>query len=222
MEMSTNSQAVHPRALSRWKHGWWVAIPILSVGFLSFAAFGFIGIRLHNRRWIVAGIVYLALAVFQFAIGFTDHSNEGTGFGTAASAVTWLILWVVSVAHALLIRADVRERYAVLEEPEIIEAKHRLALRHQLGDLAREQPDLAYEAGIGQDHNRFGGLVDVNHADENELAALPGISPATARRAVAIRERIDGFDSVLDFANVLDLPAHLVDKLHDRLVCLPR
>jgi DNA uptake protein ComE-like DNA-binding protein len=62
----------------------------------------------------------------------------------------------------------------------------------------------------------------VNHASESELASLPGFTPELAARAVALRERVDGFDSVLDFANLTALPAHLVDRLRDRLICLPR
>jgi hypothetical protein len=38
----------------------------------------------------------------------------------------------------------------------------------------------------------------------------------------AVREKIDGLDSVLDFANLIDLPPRFVDGLRDRLVCLPR
>jgi len=39
---------------------------------------------------------------------------------------------------------------------------------------------------------------------------------------VEVREQIDGFESVGDFANVLDLPPHLLDRIRDRLICLPR
>jgi hypothetical protein len=35
-------------SVDRWKHGWWPAIPVLSTGALSFAAFGFIGIVSGN------------------------------------------------------------------------------------------------------------------------------------------------------------------------------
>lgn len=37
-----------------------------------------------------------------------------------------------------------------------------------------------------------------------------------------MRERIDGFDNVNDFARMIDLPPTLVDGLRDRLICLPR
>jgi DNA uptake protein ComE-like DNA-binding protein len=81
---------------------------------------------------------------------------------------------------------------------------------------------LAREAGIGSTADSFGGLVDVSSAGVAEFAQLPGMSPELARRVVEVRERIDGFDSVLDFATVLDLPPRFVDGLRDRLVCLPR
>jgi DNA uptake protein ComE-like DNA-binding protein len=62
----------------------------------------------------------------------------------------------------------------------------------------------------------------VNSASVDEFSQLPGMSPELARRVVEVRERIDGFDSVLDFAAVLDLPPRFVDGLRDRLLCLPR
>jgi DNA uptake protein ComE-like DNA-binding protein len=81
---------------------------------------------------------------------------------------------------------------------------------------------LAREGGIGRTADGFGGLVDVNSAGVEEFAQLPGISSEIGRRVVEVRERIDGFDSVLDFASLLDLPPRFVDGLRDRLVCLTR
>jgi helix-hairpin-helix protein len=81
---------------------------------------------------------------------------------------------------------------------------------------------LAREGGIGRTADGFGGLVDVNSASVEEFAQLPGISLEIGRRVVEVRERIDGFDSVLDFASLLDLPPRFVDGLRDRLVCLTR
>jgi hypothetical protein len=216
--VSANSQpAASVESVHRWKHGWWPAIPLLSTGALSFAAFGFIGVRLRQRSLIIAGVVYLI--AFVAAIALLDSNNDTVSI---VGFIAQVALWIVSSAHAFGIRSSVQERYAVREQPEIVAAKRRLVQRHDFEDLAREQPDVAYEAGIGRDHTRFGGLVDINHADTAEFVSLPGFTPALAAHVVELRQRVDGFDSVLDFASLVDLPAHVLDRLRDRLICLPR
>ena len=62
----------------------------------------------------------------------------------------------------------------------------------------------------------------MNGASAEELAQLPGFTVELGRRVVEVREKIDGFDNVDDFANILDLPPRLVDQIRDRLLCLPR
>lgn len=81
---------------------------------------------------------------------------------------------------------------------------------------------MALEAGVGQDADTFGGLIDVNHAPAEELARLPGFDETLAAKIVEVREEIGGFDSVLDFATVLDLPPDLMPAVRERAVCLPR
>jgi DNA uptake protein ComE-like DNA-binding protein len=166
---------------------------------------------------IIAGVGYLI--AFVAAIALLDSNNDTVSI---VGFIAQVALWIVSSAHAFGIRSDVQELYAVREQPEIVAAKRRHVQRHDFEGLAREQPDVAYEAGIGQDHTRFGGLVDINHADAAEFVSLPGFTPALAAHVVELRERVDGFDSVLDFANLVDLPAHVLDRLRDRLICLPR
>jgi DNA uptake protein ComE-like DNA-binding protein len=56
-------------------------------------------------------------------------------------------------------------------------------------------------------------LVDLNHASEQELAALPSIGIILAKRAVDLRETRGGFRSVEDFGEALDLKPHKVERI---------
>jgi DNA uptake protein ComE-like DNA-binding protein len=104
-------------------------------------------------------------------------------------------------------------------------ARERLANREEALRIAREQPELAIELGVGRP-DRPGamdsGLVDVNSAPPAVLERLSGIDRATARRIVAVREELDGFQSLEDFGMTMDLDGETVEDLRRKVVFLPR
>ena len=55
-----------------------------------------------------------------------------------------------------------------------------------------------------------------------DIADLPGISAAEARRIVAVRGEIHGFSSLEDLGMTMDLPGDVVERLRGRVVCIPR
>jgi DNA uptake protein ComE-like DNA-binding protein len=55
--------------------------------------------------------------------------------------------------------------------------------------------------------------VDLNAAPDAAIAALPGIGPILARRAVELRDARGGFSSVDDFADALDLKPHVLERI---------
>lgn len=64
--------------------------------------------------------------------------------------------------------------------------------------------------------------VDVNTADVDEIAALPGFTKARARKAVRARDQSGGFVSVEAFGEAVGLQPHELVRLRDRAVCSPR
>ena len=114
--------------------------------------------------------------------------------------------WAGGFVHGLAIRGEALDLLSLDEDPRLKQARRRLSYRGAAGRIASANPVLAREAGIGVDAEAFGGLVDVNGASADEFAQLPGISLDLAGRIVAVRDKVDGFDSVLDFATMLDLP----------------
>jgi DNA uptake protein ComE-like DNA-binding protein len=64
--------------------------------------------------------------------------------------------------------------------------------------------------------------VDLNAAPEAAIAALPGIGPILARRAVEVRESRGGFASVDDFADALDLKPHVLERIRPLAFTTPR
>jgi DNA uptake protein ComE-like DNA-binding protein len=104
-------------------------------------------------------------------------------------------------------------------------ARDRLAQREKALELARENPRLALEAGVGRPDlpgAYDGGLVDLNHAPVEVISCLPGFDAELAGRVVVAREQVGGFASLEDLGIVLDLPGDQVEDLRPHVVFLPR
>jgi hypothetical protein len=110
-------------------------------------------------------------------------------------------------------------------DPRLERAREHLAQRERALKLARENPRLAIEAGVGRPDvpdAYHGWVVDLNHAPAEVIASLPGVDIALARRLVVVREEVDGFSSLEDLGTLLDMPGSAVDRLRDHVVVLPR
>jgi DNA uptake protein ComE-like DNA-binding protein len=110
------------------------------------------------------------------------------------------------------------------EDVRLDAARDRLAQHEKALTLAREDPRLAVEAGVGRPDlpGAFdGGVVDINHAPVEVIACLPNFDADLARRLIKTRQEIDGFASLGDLGIVLDLPGNHVESLRDHVVFLP-
>ncbi len=198
------------RRFELWRLG-----TIVPFGLGTWASFAYIGVRLHQRRWLVAAGVYLG--AFLAAV---VANAVGDGPALVGGAVgLWLGTWVAGLVHAELIHDEVGHRLEEWRAP-VVEARRRMEWRRRAREIAERDPALAHEMGIGGGDRD--GLVDVNHASAALLATLPGVDDDLARDIVAAREEIDGFSSVFDLGHVLELPAATTELLRERTVFLPR
>lgn len=109
-------------------------------------------------------------------------------------------------------------------DSRLASAHERLAEREKALRLAREEPRLAIEAGVGRPDlpgAYDGGVVDLNHASIEAISSLPGIGRELAVRITEAREQIHGFASLEDMGSVLDLAGDWVERLRNDVVFLP-
>jgi competence ComEA-like helix-hairpin-helix protein len=66
-----------------------------------------------------------------------------------------------------------------------------------------------------------GYRVDVNHASEIELAALPGLGPSTARRIIESRNESGRFETPDDLTRVRGIGAGRVKQMRAWIICGP-
>ena len=82
-----------------WRHSLWL-VWTFSLGFLSWVAFFFIGVKARRAEWIVAGFLYLLPPVLT--LGFLGSPLE------RIFVPVQLVVAAVSVLHALLVRPEYR------------------------------------------------------------------------------------------------------------------
>jgi len=195
----------------------WLLLTI-PLGFTTFAAFLYIGIRARRPRWLVWAGVYAAMLAGFLVLDAPDHPNP-TAMGVAT--VLALGTWIGGGVHALVVSNDAVRRIQGSEDPAVEAAETRIERRAAGRHLLASKPALAREVGVGRPDIPGAddyGLVDVNHCPADALTRLPGISDELAVRIVRQREQAGGFSSAEDLGVLLDLPPAKVDEIRDTAV----
>jgi DNA uptake protein ComE-like DNA-binding protein len=209
------SVTTHVGQRSRWP---WISL--IPVGLGAWAPI-YAGVRARRWSWIVLGGLCCAAVI----AGFVKNSTGGHAGRDDTAGFLIILGWVGAVAASFSIRPayDRQMSSPVVEASE--EARERLSERRRALALARDNPSLALEMGIGRPDKHGAadaGLVDVNNASVAALETLPGINDQLATRIAEARAEIGGFSSLEDLGTALDLDGDLVEGLRGHVVCLPR
>jgi hypothetical protein len=199
--------------------GRWVLTSLIPFGWVTWAGFLYAGLRAKKPAWIAAGAAYLAITVLTLFVTSLDNNEDG--LEDNLGYILMFSAWGVGILHSFLTRKPYLRRIDMLDDPALEQARLARERQAYARELARSDPELAREALIGRSGGfDEGGVVDVNHAPVEEIADLPGIDAATARRIVAVRHGVGGFSSLEDLGMTMDLPGDVVEKLRGRVVCL--
>lgn len=174
--------------------------------------------RCGRRSWALWGVLWSLITLAGWAAAAAFHGGSGAG-------LLIILGWAGAVATSMSIRAAYLEETGSTWSAAKRAAHERLEQRREAQRMAAEQPALAAELGVGRPDvpgARDAGLVDVNNAGAGALSGLPGLDDATATRIVEVRAEINGFSSLPEMGEVLDLDGHVVERLRDRVVFLPR
>lgn len=128
---------------------WVLLTPLL--GMTTWAAFLYIGIRGHRRRWLLWAAFYAA----GFAAGLVVKALSGEDDSTAGGF--YISVAVGGLVHALAIRREALARMdgqLAPNDPQLVrrqekEARERRELRARMRRLAEDDPETAREMGLG-------------------------------------------------------------------------
>jgi DNA uptake protein ComE-like DNA-binding protein len=195
----------------------WASVPVLSLSLLAFVPF--LALALARRRvrdWAVfAGYLVTSIVVLVLM------SISGPADAVSATAGTLaMVVMVVGGVHAFVAFRPTREANGSLtSEQALTAARARMHRRQQARELAGHNPVLARELRIGRpdvphDYDD-GGLVDVNQAPGQVLAACLGLTPAESAAVVAARDQLGRFSSPEELSVYAQLSPDRVEELRD-------
>lgn len=106
-----------------WKlgHSLWVLVPVVSFGCLGVAGFLYVGLRARRPSWWIAGTVYSAVG--GLCLYWSSTYPDSSDFGTLL-ALFWMLVWVVSVAHAVAINSSWLQWLAAQRAPRPVPWVH--------------------------------------------------------------------------------------------------
>ncbi len=198
----------------------WPFLSLIPIGLGAWAPI-YAGVKAKVTSWVLWGVLWSAFVVAGFV---ADAASSHAGSDNLAGFLL-IVGWVGAVATSFIIRgAYERQMGSPLLAAEEA-GEQRLRERERAARLARENPALAREMGIGRPDvsgAADAGLVDVNNASVTALLELPGVDGDVATEIIEAREKVHGFASLEDMGAALDLDGHLVEDLRGRVVFLPR
>jgi DNA uptake protein ComE-like DNA-binding protein len=168
----------------------------------------------------VFGIIWTLVTIAGWILVAVEHKGHNDPAG-----VLLILGWVGAIATSFMIKPAYRQLAESTFQDSVQIAERRLSERQRARKIAREQPALARELGVGRPDvagAQDAGLVDINNAPASALAKLPGVDEQLATEIVEARAKVNGFESVEDLGAALDLDGNLVESLRDHTVFLPR
>jgi hypothetical protein len=202
------------------KRALWPLISLIPLGFGAWAPI-YAGAKARKPLWIALGVLWSLVVIGGLV---ANELSSHAGSDDLAGGIL-IIGWIGAIATSFSLAPAYRRQMASPLQAAVEAGDLRLSDREQARRLARTDPKLAQEIGIGRP-DRAGsadaGLVDVNNASATALLKLPGVDDELATKIIETREHIHGFSSVEDLGLVMDLDGDLVEGLRDETVFLPR
>lgn len=222
---------VPPKSILKGR--WYFVVTVCSAGLLAWLPFVHAGHHLHRRSVTRLVWIYAAAAVLigtLLALTPKDAAGEIAPEGDAISLISGFLM-IATVALGCVQQASLRRAvYSGAPLPDAVDPALAAALgaRKQRVDarlLAARDPLLARDLMIGRPDlpHTFddGGLVDLNSAPPQVIAATCGLTPSTGD-AIAAARPPGGFMAVDDVFSLTDIPVAAWDIIRDRAVTIPR
>ena len=175
-------------------------------------AFFWISLRAKHKKWILFGWLYLLLGFVPMYFSgeiINNNFSDSARWKQFADILGYisLVSCIVSIIHAFLIRKSylVRREY-VIDNAEKLNEEFREKILRQAANSelisATEKPEKISVS-----------TVDLNTCSEQDLAALPGIGVARAKKAVMLRSEKGNFSSVDSFVEALGVEPHFAVQI---------
>ncbi|MDR1630658.1 MAG: helix-hairpin-helix domain-containing protein [Oscillospiraceae bacterium] len=196
---------------------------------LACVGFFWIGGRAGKRKWILSGLIYL---VTNFGLILVSERLEAIN-GLFSDMATVIICcgWFAAIVHSFMSRKEyLLRREAVIDLKEATRDAYRDEIRGDyFGNNEKPVPasslpaDKAAALSASQTAPAITPeqKIDLNLCSEQELANLPGVGVALAKKAVEMRTQTGGFASVQDFCERINLMPHFAVQIEALAFAVP-
>lgn len=226
----------------------WLLLSILSFGFLTWAGFAIIGIKLRRKIWIVSAVGWFVLGIaLSMVMGSIDTGTKENPIVTPAStAMGWAFFafWAAGITHsALCNRAWLRGlAYAkapvawyatgIPNQDGLQQVQGGAGPARSLDDALRWQnPSAAWPQAqplLADRSDSFGHPVvqrpaepltlDINAASSADFQRELGFDQAWGDWLVSTRNRIGGYTNSVQLLTEAQVPPHLFAAFRHRIV----
>lgn len=196
----------------------WMLWAIVTLGFFNYISFFYIGYKVKQKKWTVAGIIYvIPFAGYMFLYDLFEEDS------LMANLFLGLIIvsWIVSIIHVTKIRAEylLRLEQYKLKSTANIELEN---LRNNIQNEYNNTPTIITSpkaenkkeiADNTADKENEIKLIDINTENEETIASVPSLGIILAKKVVKVRAEQGGFHSLDDFSDKLQLKPHIRERI---------
>lgn len=205
-------------------HSLWLIILFIPFGLLAPFAFFYIGYRAGQRKWIRTGAFYLILIYGSFIL-IGEFNNE---IISDIAVFTNLFVWLYILIHGIAIRPQFIRLLIIQEEKRKLNymMEHR-GESAQMGNEGQEVKSIgSYSDGtidFGNEPNKMEPssnkrsnepkeikIININKANEEEIALLPYIPRFLAKKIIKKREEEGPFTSIKHLAAATNIKPHIL------------
>jgi len=182
----------------------WVIFLFFPFALLTPFVFFYVGKRASERKWIIAGFVYLVIVYGGFAmIGTTDDpdtiiSDIGVGIS--------LGVWMYSIAHGFSIRPKYLRKLYQEEQNYTFHPPQQEHRQETTRTSHTPTSSIAYEEKKEQTIK----TIYINEANEAEIAQLPSIPPFLAKKIIEVREQEGPYKSIEHLGRATQIRPHIL------------
>src|SRR5690625_3296633 len=186
-----------------WTRSIWLIWLLGPIGFTSFISFFYIGIRAQQKKWMIAGFVYLFILV-QFFIISENFPEDHLIYDLSIGLV--LFGWVAAWGHALLARIE----YLQIRALRVQSKNNSPAIRSEEIKPVQHTQNQSIQENPVKERDKNPQIININRATEEEISELPSVGPFLAKEIIAVREKIFQFTSYSHMVNALKIKPHVL------------
>lgn len=192
-----------------WKllNSWWI---IPSFFLMACVGFFYIGNKARKRLWTIFGVLYLVVLAVLF---YLDEQYKGTE-ALKNALVTYFF---VGIIHSFYVRSEYLKIIDTNEGTIPPLSSEKEASSHSVMSETIEDPQKVHEA----EQTKSNTVIDINTCKESDLVSLPGLTIVKAKRAIRYREEHNGFTSIDEFLDTIQLKPHFETQIRNMIVCKP-